>query len=239
MIDILDKLSLLPPALGPFPRLSESYSLPMNPDIAPLIQALDQADSAPKLAQATRRLAQAQHADAIPALVKVLGYNNPGAAVAAVEGLIQLGEKAAPYLLEHIDGFNYGARAWITRALAGIGDPRALEILLDAAQSDFALSVRRSAAKGLGHLRWERVDPSDLAQVQDRVLTALQEVAEKDGEWVVRYSAAAGLEALAQTQPSLKTQVIAFLGDRLPREPEAVVQARIQWALEKRTLDEV
>jgi hypothetical protein len=64
-------------------------------------------------------------------------------------------------------------------------------------------------------------------------------VAEKDGEWVVRYSAAAGLEALAQTQPSLKTQVIAFLGDRLPREPEAVVQARIQWALEKRTLDEV
>jgi len=114
----------------------------MNPDIASLIQALDQADSAPKLAQATRRLAQTQDPEVIPALVKVLGYNNPGAAVAAVEGLIQLGEKASPYLLEHIDGFNYGARAWITRALAGIGDPRALDILLEAAQSDFALSVR-------------------------------------------------------------------------------------------------
>jgi len=71
------------------------------------------------------------------------------------------------------------------------------------------------------------------------VLTALQAVAEKDGEWVVRYSAAAGLEALAQTQPDLKTQVLDFLTHRLPQEPEAVVQARIHWALEKLTLDEV
>lgn len=205
----------------------------MNPDIPALLQALDQADSAPKLAQATRRLAQTQAPEVIPALVKVLGYNNPGAAVAAVEGLIQLGEEAAPYLLEHIDGFNYGARAWITRALAGIGDPRALEILLEAAQSDFALSVRRSAAKGLGHLRWQQVDPPQLAVIQDRVLTALQAVAERDGEWVVRYSAAAGLEALAQTQPNLRPQVIAFLSDRFPDEPEAVVQTRIQWALAK------
>ena len=64
---------------------------------------------------AVRELAAATDPDAIPTLIKVLAYNNPGAAVAAVDGLVALGSTAVPTLLELIDGYNYGARAWAIR----------------------------------------------------------------------------------------------------------------------------
>ncbi|MGL5509340.1 MAG: HEAT repeat domain-containing protein, partial [Microcoleaceae cyanobacterium] len=104
--------------------------------IEKFIQAIEEADSAPKLVKAVRDLADAQTTEAIPVLIKVLGYNNPGAAVAAVDGLISLGNVAIPALLEQLDGYNYGARAWAIRVLAGIGDPRGLNLLLDAAVND-------------------------------------------------------------------------------------------------------
>ena len=67
--------------------------------------------------------------EAIATLVQVLGFNNPGAAVAAVDGLIALGSPAVEPLLSRLDPRNYGARAWAVRALAGIGDVRGLELL--------------------------------------------------------------------------------------------------------------
>jgi len=79
-----------------------------------LIQAVDEADSAEKLVKAVRALAQLKQEEAIPTLTTVLRYNNPGAAIAAVDGLISLGEVTIPHLLENIDGYNYGARAWAT-----------------------------------------------------------------------------------------------------------------------------
>jgi len=195
-----------------------------------LVQAVEQADSASKLVLAVRRLAQSQEPDAMATLVNVLKYNNPGAAVAAVEGLIALGPQVVPYLLAHIDGYNYGARAWMTRVFAGIGDPRALDILLEAAQSDLALSVRRAAAKGLGSLRWQEVKPAELPEVQQQVFTTLQKVAQ-DCEWVVRYGAIAGLESLARSQEDLRALVIDFYQSRVAQETEPIVQCRIEWAL--------
>ena len=98
-----------------------------------LIQAVEDADSADGLLSAVEALADACDPEAIPTLIAVLGYNNPGAAVAAVDGLIALGETAIPSLLELIDTYNYGARAWAVRACAGIGDPRTLDLLLTSA----------------------------------------------------------------------------------------------------------
>ena len=43
----------------------------------------------------------------------------PGAALAAVDGLIAIGPEAVPPLLGTLDARNYGARAWAVRALAG------------------------------------------------------------------------------------------------------------------------
>ena len=120
--------------------------------VAEQITALQQADSAQDLLRATQELAASADASAAPVLVEVLGFNNPGAAVAAVEGLISLGTAAVDALLQ-LDPENYGARAWAVRALAGIGDVRGLELLLDALGSDVAASVRRAAAKGLGQMQ--------------------------------------------------------------------------------------
>ena len=73
-------------------------------DIQTLIRAVDEADSSTHLLEAVQALAIAQTEAAIPALIAALGYNNPGAAVAAVDGLIGLGEASVLPLLEQLDG---------------------------------------------------------------------------------------------------------------------------------------
>jgi len=160
-----------------------------------LIAAVQKADSADGLLRATQELAASGDPAAAPTLVEVLGFNNPGAAVAAVEGLINLGASAVAALLQ-LDPENYGARAWAVRALAGIGDVRGLELLLDALGSDVAASVRRAAAKGLGQLVLDGLPDATKHRVRQRCLAALL-AASNDGEWVVRYAVAVGLESMA------------------------------------------
>jgi phycocyanobilin lyase beta subunit len=82
------------------------------------------------------------------------------------------------------------------RALAGIGDVRGLALLEDALATDVGPSVRRAAARGLGQLHLADLSADQRASLRDRCLQAL-EAAIADGEWVVRYAVAAGLEALA------------------------------------------
>ena len=172
----------------------------------PLIDAVDAAASAEELLRAVRDLAAASHPqveqDALTCLVKVLGFNNPGAAVAAVDGLIAAGPAAVAPLLDGLDDHNYGARAWAVRALAGIGDVRGLELLEEALASDVGPSVRRAAACGLGNLRLETLEEARRPTIRSRALEALV-AGGRDGEWVVRYAVAVGLEALVRRmQPS-------------------------------------
>ncbi|NEQ37803.1 MAG: HEAT repeat domain-containing protein [Okeania sp. SIO3I5] len=161
------------------------------------IRAVEEADSSQGLIDAVKDLAAAHLTEAIPILIEVLGYNNPGAAVAAVDGLVEIGEPAVLPLLETLDGYNYGARAWAIRALAGIGDPRGLEILLDSAANDFSFSVRRGAARGLGFIHWEKLSEAEISDAQQRVFQTLLQVSQ-DPEWVVRYAAVVGLQGLAK-----------------------------------------
>ncbi|MBE9162044.1 MULTISPECIES: HEAT repeat domain-containing protein [Microcoleaceae] len=200
-----------------------------------LIRAVEQADSSEGLLNAVKALAEAPSKEAIPTLITVLGYNNPGAAVAAVDGLIQLGEPAVLPLLEQLDGYNYGARAWAVRALAGIGDPRGLEILLDAAANDFALSVRRAAARGLGTICWELMPAEQVLDAQIRAVKTLLQ-ASRDPEWVVRYAAAGALQALAvaaTVQPDWLTEVLAQLEEIAQSDETLAVRARAVLAKEK------
>ncbi|MBU6250314.1 MAG: HEAT repeat domain-containing protein [Cyanobacteria bacterium REEB417] len=164
--------------------------------VQPLISAVESASSALELLRATAALARCADAAAAPTLVEVLGFNNPGAAVAAVDGLIAIGSPAVDHLLE-LDQRNYGARAWAVRALAGIGDVRGLDLLIEALLTDVGPSVRRAAAKGLGNLQLAALTVGERATVAQRCLDALIE-AVSDGEWVVRYAVAVGLEGLAR-----------------------------------------
>ncbi|MFZ4677632.1 MAG: HEAT repeat domain-containing protein, partial [Nodosilinea sp.] len=181
---------------------------------------------------AVTNLVAVQDVATIPTLITVLGYNNPGAAVAAVDGLVALGSAAVPDLLHEIDGYNYGARAWAIRALALIGDPRALPVLLETAKGDFALSVRRAAARGLGTIDWSLLPPDQAAIAQGSVVTVLTE-ATTDPEWVVRYAAVAGLQTLmtALIEPQgYKTLIFASFNQVFQQDDTPAVQARARLA---------
>ncbi|ELR97463.1 HEAT repeat domain-containing protein [Gloeocapsa sp. PCC 73106] len=197
-----------------------------------LIEAVATADSAKALLAAVEALAARQDPLAIPTLIAVLGYNNPGAAVAAVEGLVALGEPVIPQLLEQIDTYNYGARAWAVRVFARIGDPCALDLLIDSALNDFSQSVRRAAAKGLGNILWHKLPQTEVASTQERVFTTLVQIL-SDGEWVVRYAAIVGLESLALTSEYLVPKVIVQLETMAATESDSTLRARIALALQK------
>lgn len=189
-----------------------------------LIQAVEQADSPGNLIAAVRALAAAKIEAGIPTLIAVLGYNNPGAATAAVEGLIQMGEMSVQPILELLDGYNYGARAYAIRALSAIGDPRALECLIQAAANDFAPSVRRSAAKGLGSLRWNQLPAEQIADKQAKAVHTLKQVCH-DPDWSIRYAAVAGLQALAMS--GNQQPILAAFEQMLQTEAEVAVRARV------------
>jgi len=203
----------------------------MTDHLSSLIRAVDDADSSSRLLAAVQNLTASHLEGAIPTLIAVLSYNNPGAAVAAVDGLIQLGEPSVAALLEQLDHHNYTARAWAIRALAGIGDPRGLVTLLGVATADFALSVRRAAARGLGMMKWHWF-PDDLLDIaQEEALEALLFVAEQDEEWVVRYAAVVGLQELAQaiapTHPDWRSQIQSLFEQRAVNDSSWAVRARV------------
>ncbi|MEM6716497.1 MAG: hypothetical protein AAF827_13655 [Cyanobacteria bacterium P01_D01_bin.6] len=60
-----------------------------------------------------------------------------------------------------------------------IGDPRVLDILIEAARGNFALSVRQATAKELGFIRWAELPVETQASSQalalETLLTALDE----------------------------------------------------------------
>ena len=201
-----------------------------------LIRAVEEADSSSKLLDAVEELSAACLPEAIPILIAALGYNNPGAAVAAVDGLVQLGEPAVKPLLQLIDDHNYTARAWAIRALAGIGDPRGLDTLLDAAKNDFALSVRRAAARGLGTVKWEEMASEKLVSAQESALEALLIVCQ-DPEWVVRYAAVTGLENLAKAvtgnENGFYSKILVKLEEMATKDEEIAVCCRVNLARER------
>jgi phycocyanobilin lyase beta subunit len=225
-------------AVSPNPDWSPTGSVvPSEAAVLQRVEAVQRADSALGLLQATQALAATAHPAAAACLVEVLGFNNPGAAVAAVDGLIAIGVPAVDTILTSIDGYNYGARAWAVRALAGIGDVRGLEVLEDALGTDIGPSVRRAAARGLGQIRLDGLSEHQRLTVAERCLLALVEGC-RDGEWVVRYAVVVGLEALAPAftaRPDAQVQLqqaLQALGED-PSEEAPVVQLRARLALQR------
>ncbi|MEL6555249.1 MAG: HEAT repeat domain-containing protein [Cyanobacteria bacterium J06621_11] len=200
------------------------------------LQAVESADSAQSMLDAVEALAELKHEGAIDMLIRVLGYNNPGAAVAAVDGLIQIGTPAASAVLGQIDGYNYGARAWALRVLAGIGDPRGLDLILETAAEDFSLSVRRAAAKGLGSIQWEKLERTQRRDAQTKARDTLIGITQADPEWVVRYAATVGLQgvgtaAIAEGHASLQAPITQCLRQIADQDDTAAVRARAEWAI--------
>ncbi|OUL31053.1 HEAT repeat domain-containing protein [Nostoc sp. 106C] len=190
-----------------------------------LIRAIALADTPARMVAAVQKLAATKDVAAIPTLIAVFGYNNPTAAAVAALALTELGELAVPQLLEQIDDYNYGARAYSIRTLAAIADPRALDALINAAITDFAPSVRRAAAKGLGNLHWQKLGFPESQTAPLRALEALLHISQ-DSEWSIRYAAVVGLQALAKI-PDLQHPIRARLEYMLASDTEKAVRARV------------
>ncbi|MDS3861260.1 HEAT repeat domain-containing protein [Thermosynechococcaceae cyanobacterium BACA0444] len=194
-----------------------------------LIQAVEQAETPAGLIQSVEALAATGSLEAIPPLMAVLGYNNPGAALVAMNGLVRLGHAAVQPLLTGLDSYNYGARAYAIRALAMIAHPDALEILLQAALSDFAPSVRRAATKGLGGLDWHLVADVQVLSAQARVIVALEQLV-LESDWALRYAAVvAATHLLPQVRDeSLGERLLTLLQTLAQCDSDVAVRARIQ-----------
>ena len=197
-----------------------------------IIQAVEQANSDLSLVECVRELAAIHSEEAIPTLIAVLGYNNPGAAMAAVEGLIELGEAAVIPLVEQLDDYNYGARAYSIRALAAIADPRALDTLVTAAATDFAPSVRRAAAKGLGNLHWHQLTPEQVQDAQAKALQTLLQVSQ-DSDWAIRYAAVVGLQSLAVSATATTKSIQNRFEQMLSSEADSAVRSRVLMAQQR------
>ncbi len=197
-------------------------------DLTTAVLELDRATSTPELVQATRGICALNDANAAPTLIKVLSYNNPAVAAIATQGLIALGRAIVPNLLSSMDTGNYGARAWVVKALAALRDPRGLDLLDHALRADIAPSVRRSATRGLAEL--DPIQADELVRCCEGLLHA-----GVDNEWVVRYAAAYGLERRLMTnalKPSLQTEAMTVLSQLASaQEPVRVVRQRADLAL--------
>ncbi|TVP62637.1 MAG: HEAT repeat domain-containing protein [Nodularia sp. (in: Bacteria)] len=194
-----------------------------------LIRAVAQADTPANMVTAVQNLAAAKDVAAIPTLIAVFGYNNPSAATVAAAALTEMGEIAVPQLLSQIDDYNYGARAYSIRTLAAIADPRAIDVLITAAATDFAPSVRRAAAKGLGNLHWHKLEPADRETALKKALETLLFISQ-DSEWSIRYAAVVGLQALAKI-PDLQQPIRTRLDQMLATDDEKAIRARVQLAI--------
>jgi phycocyanobilin lyase beta subunit len=197
------------------------------------ILALDRATTTSELVEATQTICGLKDLEAAPTLIKVLGFNNPAVGAVATQGLIALGRDVVPILVVNLDVGNYGARAWVVRAIATLRDPRGLDLLEHALNADIAPSVRRSATRGLAEMELEG---SNVSKDFSRCCEALFKAA-ADDEWIVRYAAAFGLEQRFghnSTNIGLKTQAIAHL-EELSSNSEAVkvVKQRAKLALQR------
>ena len=197
------------------------------------ILALDRATTTSELVAATQTICGLRDLDAAPSLIKVLGFNNPAVGAVATQGLIALGRDVVPILLVNLDVGNYGARAWVIRAIATLRDPRGLDLLEHALNADIAPSVRRSATRGLAEMELEGPNVSkDFSRCCEALFKAAA-----DDEWIVRYAAAFGLEQRFcenSTDTGLRSQAIAHL-EQLRSNSEAVkvVRQRAKLALQR------
>ena len=197
------------------------------------ILALDRATTTSELVEATQTICGLKDLEAAPTLIKVLGFNNPAVGAVATQGLIALGRDVVPILVVNLDVGNYGARAWVVRAIATLRDPRGLDLLEHALNADIAPSVRRSATRGLAEMELEG---SNVSKDFSRCCEALFKAA-ADDEWIVRYAAAFGLEQRFghnSTNTGLKTQAIAHLEELSSNsETVKVVKQRAKLALQR------
>lgn len=81
------------------------------------------------------------HPESVPALIRALSSSDSMTARLACNALIAIGSEAVPSLIEILRNGVSHARLQAARALAEIGDPRAIPALMEVLQTDSAIST--------------------------------------------------------------------------------------------------
>ncbi len=188
---------------------------------------LEQASDTEEMLAAVKKLKESQDPQALPSLIRAFGFNNPTVGEAALAAVLEFGSLAVGPLLENVDGYDYGARAYSVRALARLGDARALDFLLQAVRSDFAPSVRRAAVRGLG-----RMAPSLTGEQLQQVLAQLTQSL-SDADWAIRYASICALSDLAAAANPPRNTPVQTLLQQATTDSEPLIQLRAQVALQQ------
>jgi phycocyanobilin lyase beta subunit len=159
-------------------------------------------------------------------LIDSLADPDTAVATQAMEALVGIGDRVVPALIATLDNYVNCARLYAVKALARIGSPESLDILIRCAQPDeLMLGVRRAAIVGLTRIDWQQHEPDTIANQQTRILELLKELC-TDANWSVRYAVVVALAHLSQNQEQLQLIMGELLEPLYDQETEPVVKTR-------------
>lgn len=197
-----------------------------NLDTAELIDQLHRAVTPAEAVPLIQALTASSTKAAVAPLIQMLHHHHAAVAAAAVEGLVQLAPLSVEPLIAALQmGRDHGVQAYITQALARIGDARALDLLIEVVGVEVANhcqgNVRRVAARGLGKIG-SISDPQTMRRAVEKLTWALNSAQ----DWALRYAAVVSLREIATAE------AISALQQALTQELDKVVQMRIKTALD-------
>ncbi|WP_235006647.1 HEAT repeat domain-containing protein [Calothrix rhizosoleniae] len=162
----------------------------------------------------------------ISALIEALKSPYPNVKAAAIKGLVQLAPVSVDTIIQIFETDEDGdLRAGLIQVLIQIGDSRTLSLLekvIGFEVGDHCQGkIRRVAARGLGKIGRQTGD----AEIILQAIATLKGVLSQPDDWALRYSAAASLEEIGNSD------AISVLQAASERESDLVVQTRIKRAL--------
>ena len=164
---------------------------------------------------------------AINAFIDSLKHHNPRVSAAAVEVLVE----SAPVTVQPlIDAFynstDQSIQAYIVQTLARIGNPEALDLLVEVVGTEVANhcqgNVRRIAARGLGRIGSTSNNPQIIHRAEQKLIWALL----NPEDWGLRYAAAVALQEIATPDANIA------LHQALKQEADKIVRSRILAAVD-------
>lgn len=163
-------------------------------DLSVLTEKVQTAQNEEELRVAIEQLIATRSSEAIPLLIRSLRCTNSAICDVIVEGLVSYGDQAVPVIIQNLDDHDYAARYQGIRALVQLAHPDSFDTFVWGLTEDFAPSVRRASAKGLGILKDHRAIPVLLSVIADP-------------DWAVRYAVVMGLESFVQ-DPAVQQALI-------------------------------
>jgi phycocyanobilin lyase subunit beta len=183
-------------------------------DLSVLTEKVQIAQTEEELRVAIEQLIATRSSDAIPILIRSLRCTNSAICDLIVEGLVSYGDQAVPVIIQNLDDHDYAARYQGIRALVQLAHPDSFDTFVWGLTEDFAPSVRRASAKGLGVLQDHRAIPVLLSVISDP-------------DWAVRYAVVIGLEPFVQ-DPAVQQAL-----SKAQEDPDRVVRLKAAEILKK------